>query len=133
MINFNYPYRTVEWQHSILMVLLGIVLLLPIDTMHSYAFVNMLKLMSEPMWGLLFLLTGCLRAFALFINGQAPKGSPIARLFGAFVGISVFSLITTTFILSSALFGATFCFVMAIFELRVIYNATRDLKYDFYA
>jgi hypothetical protein len=126
-------YRTVEWQHSICMFLIGIILLLPIETMQVAAFTEMVKLMTEPMWGFLFLFTGMMRMIALFINGQAPKGSPAARLLGSIIGVALFTLVTTTLILAGALFGATLCFIIAVFELKVIYNSTRDLKNDVYA
>lgn len=125
--------RTIEWQHAIMMILLGIGLLFPMQSMTSAAFAPMVAIMPELIWGVVFLITGVLRVIALYVNGSAPRGSPIARLFGAFVGVSIFSFMTVAFFnaLPTALFGVVYSFVMGMFELRVIYNATKDLKHDF--
>jgi hypothetical protein len=124
------PGRIVEWQHTFIMLAIGLALIWPEPTMTGPLFVPLIEIMPEKAWAALMLVMGAVRSCALIVNGVAPTGSPIARMFVAWIGVMVWSLIAYTFWLASpiGLWAASVYVVLAIFELKIIWSAARDLK-----
>lgn len=124
------PSRIVEWQHATIMLAIGAVLLWPEPTMTGPLFEPLISIMPEKAWSALMIAMGAIRASALIVNGFAPKGSPLARIMVALLAVIVWMLITYAFLLASpiGLWAASVYSVLAVFELRIVWSAARDLK-----
>lgn len=122
--------RELEWQHAILFLVIGIVLMLPPE-FTTPTFLGMTKLFNEFYWGLLFCLVGSVRVIALAINGYRPIGSPIARIIGAITTMVFSSIVCYSFfsVFPYGLWGGSVYFIVLLFEIVIIHRATKDLKY----
>ena len=122
--------RTIEWEHSIIMIVIGIVILLPFhQALSTPAAAGMVAVMSENAWGMTFLSVGIIRVIALIINGKLPLGSPLARVIGASFNSILLSVIVVSFYdaYPSGLWAGSIYLIFVFFEMRIIYLATKDL------
>lgn len=122
--------RIIEWEHSIIMVVIGFVILLPFHSaLQTPTTLNMLTIMSETLWGLAFLSVGIIRVIALLINGRSPRGSPLARIIGASFNSILLSVVIVSFYTAypSGLWAGSVYLIFVLFEMRIIYLATKDL------
>lgn len=122
--------RTIEWEHSIIMIVIGLIILLPFHSaLQSPTTIGVLLFMSETLWGYAFLSVGVIRVIALMINGRSPRGSPLARIFGASLNSMLLSGIVVSFYAAypSGLWAGSVYLIFILFEMRIIYLATKDL------
>lgn len=85
----HYERRKLEWCIVTYTILFGASLLLPWQSMSSAAFVGVLALATEPMWGVIYLSAGLIHSCALHINGRA-AWTPFARLAALILNSQVF-------------------------------------------
>lgn len=137
MINFRLKRgRNTELQHGIILFFMGIVLFFTspdsINILDKFNLVygigHALSLANLKVWAVAFIVVSLVRFTALWINGRSPVGSPIARIISAVVTSMLLVVFTMDVVLYPSALIVVY-FVMLIFELIIIWNATRDLKY----
>ncbi len=124
------PGRILEWEHGLIMLAIGLVLMLPDPTMVGPLFEPLLDIMPEKAWAALMFVMGVIRCAALVVNGLAPTGSPLARMAVSLMAAPIWALASYTFLLAApvGLWAASVYVVLAGFELKIMWSAARDLK-----
>jgi hypothetical protein len=129
---FHTHKRALEIQHALIFLVIGVVLALPHEIMYegSQVFSAFEALMPEPAWAALFLFVGSLRIGAVIVNGRSPRGSPIARIFGASISLALFAFMIVAFAKAAppGLWAASVYAVLALAEVRMVAIATVDLR-----
>jgi hypothetical protein len=122
--------RVSEWEHAFIMLAIGAVLAAPVQTMAGPLFQPLLSIADEWAWAVMFLAMGGLRAVALIINGLAPAGSPAVRVLVASFALTTWLFVTAVFLAAAPVgyWAASVYAVLALFEVRIMWSATRDMK-----
>jgi hypothetical protein len=129
------PGRLLEWEHAVIMMMIGLVLLLPTKTFSSDLFTPFREMAPEYLWGLMFVAVGLVRCIALWLNGRMPIGSPIARMIGIASTMAMLGFVAGVFVSAgpSGYWAASVYAVMVTFEARTMFNATRDFRNAVYS
>lgn len=114
------PPRLMEWEHAVLLVVFGFVLLMPGRTLTS--------LSNEGAWGGILLLIGVARLLGLIVNGYRQRVTAWVRAVSAIGSSLLFMLIGIGYLWHGG-FGveAAFFPVIAVFELFNYSRAMHDV------
>jgi uncharacterized membrane protein len=144
-IKHKFRQRIVEWVCAAQIALFGLILMDASNTFgQSNNFVWMSSIMSEPAWAYSLFVIGTGRIIGLIINGSMESVTPWIRTFGAFCGLFVFGMITTSmlyaaFVLRSppaagiSMYSVAFCaevaaIYCAVIDARIYENGRRIRK-----
>lgn len=129
---FHTHKRALEIEHALIFLAIGFALALPNDIMYegSQVFSAFEAVMPEIAWAALFLFVGTLRIGAVIVNGRSPRGSPIARIFGASISLALYAFMIVAFVKVAppGLWAASVYAVLALAEVRMVAIATMDLR-----
>lgn len=132
--------RLIEWQHSLIFLLLGIVLVMPFGVItSSIIFTSFLKILpvdllqyAGNLWGAVFMIIGFMRIVLLFLERLNPTRPVfiIGRMLMCFVYMLFLGFFVTAFIViwPAGLWAAVVYFILMVFEIIVLWRATRYLK-----
>lgn len=88
----RFRLRSVEWEHSIIMLVWGTIVLLNPSVFQGPSFVAFVG--GSRLWGWLMLAGGVGRILALGINGYMARPTALVRALGAVMGIVAFGAIS---------------------------------------
>lgn len=127
-IQHKFGPRILEWYLAIQLCLWGLIILLPQETFAEARYVGF-GFLPEPVWGTGVLMLGVIRVGALIVNGSVPNVTPWIRVFGAYLGALVFTVITLAHA-SSGLVGLWIAAwpIAAVGEWVNTYRAARDAR-----
>jgi len=126
--------RGVEWFSAFCMCAWAYTLAAPGDTFSRQSFSEFVSHgYTEELVAAIFAAVGVMRLIALFINGSWPR-SPLLRIFGAAVGIVLWTDVAYLLYMSSLSSpgkspGPWMYAILAAFEVGSVYRATFDARY----
>lgn len=132
------PARQIELQHAIIVFFMGTFLLF-VDFNHIniidkfnilYGLGAVATTAALKIWAALFIIVSFVRFAALIINGKSPVGSPLFRIIAAILTATLL----TVFVVGTMHYPITLeivYIVMIGFELFIVWNATKDMKYAY--
>lgn len=128
-VQHRFGPRQMEWFMALIMFGWGAVLLLPIESMESNAWIFFKAVFPEFFWGSLFFLIGLFRLVGLVINGSRREITPWIRVVSAGVGFIVWVGVLTGFAFSGVAISIwTINYsVFSIAEIVNIIRAGRDV------
>jgi hypothetical protein len=97
-ISSKFRSRSLEWEHTVMMILFGFIVLVNPAIFEGPGFVAFWG--GPYLWGSFILLFGIVRLAALCVNGYMAKPTAMVRALGAGCGILVFAALTLGFLFS---------------------------------
>lgn len=125
------PGRETEWLFAMALLMSALTFAVPGSTFYPIgSTAAFYRVAPEWVWALTFFGVGALRVCALIVNGRAPLGSPLARIFGAITSLMLWSFMFASFLHSTPVgrWAAAFTAVFCAFEARVVIIASTELK-----
>ncbi len=127
-IKHRFGPRLSEWFVATVMLLWGLVLLLPSDSLVGPSWVTLRALLPESGWGLLMALLGLARLGGLVVNGARKTVTPWIRVVSAGCGFLLWSGVSFALGFSSVVStGLAVYPAIAVLELFNIHRASHDI------
>ena len=122
--------RKLDWGCAIMILAWGVTLLLPGNTFGFWQS-ELLDRLSEPIWGILCVTVGVVRAGALIINGRLHEGSPAVRAGATVLSFFVWgqfavAFVTVSYFTGVVSLGVPVALVMAGLDLFCAVQAGSD-------
>lgn len=127
--------RSLEWFSSCVMLIWGVTLMLPGDTLNGPQYSAFTRFgLTEDFWSWAFTAIGSARLAALYINGRWPR-SPLIRMAGSIFGVLSWAQVSyllnasTLMVTGIANTGIGVYAAFAIADLFGVYRAAFDARY----